>query len=300
MSAARPRRVEPALLAEQRLASTLAAIDFAAVWAAAAERPLSQSRGGPCRICSGRFGPVIDTTELFRGTCFLTAHGLRGDALVLKQVTSTKHREDLDSVPPMDAITVFEALARAESFLASSGDERFPETSPGRRGHVSIAKRHHDGGHGTQSLTLHATAPKWLLREREFVARHGAGLPSFLETRTPAELLVGEFRGGLAAAVATAPQRAFELYIWCRPGATGALSDLSGNQRWGLAQAIRELTGALRLELAVRGLPADYGWRLVAGAGIEPYVRLVTPRTLQVADGPRDWVEKLRSHIGVE
>ena len=300
MSSARPRRGEPALLAEQRLASNLAATDFATVYAAAAERPLTQVRAGPCRICSGRFGPVIDMTELFRGTCFLTAHGLRDDALVLKQVTSTTHRADLDSVPPMDAITIFEALARAESFLASCGDERFPETAPGRRGHVAIAKRRHQGGHGTQSITLHARAPKWLLREREFIARHGAGLPSFLETRTPPGLLVGEFRGGLAAAVATAPKRAFELYIWCRPGATGALSDLSGNQRWGMAQAIRELTGALRLELAVRGLPATYGWRLVAGAGIEPYVRLVTPHSLVVADGPSDWVERLRAHIGVE
>ncbi len=300
MSGTQRRRVDPALLGEQRLASSLVALDFASVHAAAAERPRVIVRGGPCRICSGRFGPVIDTTELFRGTCFLTAHALIDGALVLKQVTSTKHREDLDSVPPMDAITVIEALARAESFLATCGDDRFPESSPGRRGYVSIAKRHREGAHGTQMLTLHPQPPPWLLREREFVARYGAGRPSVLETKTPAELMVGEFRGGLAAAMPAAPRRAFEMFIWFRPGATGALSDLSGNQRWGVAQAIRELTGALRLELAVRGLPADYGWRLVAGADIEPYVHILTPKTLEVVDGPSEWVERLRAHIGVE
>lgn len=294
------RRIDPALLAEQRLADHLATVDFATVLAAAAERPRTAAQGGACRWCAGRFGPVIDTTELVRGRSFLTAHAVVDGALVLKQVSSTRHRDDFDSVPPMDAIALFEALARAEAFLAACADPAWPEIAPGRRGHVAIAKRRGARSHGTQSITLHREPPRWLLREREFVARHGAGSASFLELKNPPELLVGEFRGGLAAAVPAAPKRAFEMVIWCRPGATGALADLSGNQRWGLAQAVRELTGALRLELAVRGLPEVYGWRLVAGPGIEPHVRIVTPRTTVVRDEPSQWVERLREHIGVE
>jgi hypothetical protein len=294
------RRIDPALVAEQRLADRLQALDFATVRAAAAERTVTASRGSTCRWCAGRFGPVIDTTELVRGRSFLAVHGLRGPDLVLKQVSSTRHRDDLDSVPPMDAIALFEALARAEAFLASSGDPAWPEVAPGRRGHVAICKRRNARTHGTQTITLHRDPPAWLVRERQFVARHGVGRASFLETRNPAELLVGEFRGGLVAAVPAAPLRAFETVIWCRPGATGSLADLSGNQRWGLAQAVREITGALRLELAVRGLPEVYGWRLVAGPGIEPYVRIVTPRSTVARDGPAEWVDRLRRHIGVE
>ncbi len=295
-----PRRIDPALVAEQRLADRLQAVDFATVRAAAAERPARIPSGGPCRWCAGRFGPVIDTTELVRGRSFLAVHGLRGPDLVLKQVSSTRHGDDLDSVPPMDAIALFEALARAESFLASCGDPAWPEVAPGRRGHIAICKRRGANRHGTQTITLHRDPPAWLLRERAFAARHGVGRASWLETRNPPELLVGEFRGGLVAAVPAAPKRAFETVIWCRPGATGALADLSGNQRWGLAQAVRELTGALRLELSVRGLSESYGWRLVAGPGIEPHVRIVTPRATVVRDGPAEWVDRLRRHIGVE
>ena len=294
------RRIDPALLAEQRLADSLQSLDFVTVLNAAAERPRTVARGGACRWCAGRFGPVLDTTELVRGRSFLTAHAVVDGTLVLKQVTSTDHRDDLDSVPPMDAIALFEGMARAEAFLAACGDSRWPETAPGRRGHVAIAKRRRPGGHGTQTIALYSREPQWLLRERAFVARHGVGTASALETRNPVELLVGEFRGGLAAAVPAATTRAFEVVIWFRPGAIGALADLSGNQRWGLAQAVREITGALRLELAVRGLKEDYGWRLVAGPGIEPHLRIATPRTTTVHDGPAEWVGKLRSHIGVE
>lgn len=295
-----PRKVDPALLAEQRLAENLGALDFATVLTAAVERPQAQARGGACRICAGRFGPVLDVSQLVRGASFVTADGVVDDALVLRQVSSTHHGDDFDTLPPMDAITLVESLARVDAFLSACGDERWPAHADGRRGHVAIAKRRHDRRHGSQLVTFHPREPRWLLRERAFVARHGVGYASWMETRSDETLLVGEFRGGLVAAVPPVPRRAFEVVIWFRPGATGSLADLSGNQRWGLAQAVREITGALRLELAVRGLPESYGWRLVAGPGLEPHLRIVTPRETVVADGPTDWVERLRSHIGVE
>ena len=295
------REVEKAFLEEQRLASDLKTLDFATVHAAAAERrPAPAPGSGPCRTCHGGFGPVLDAVELVRGQAFLTAHAAAGDVLELRQFSSTIHRDDLDTVPPMDAIALFEQLAKAESFLLASGDSRIPETGPGRRGWVTIEKRRRPRAHGFQTIRLHAREPKSVARERVFMAKHGAGRPSHLETKNPPELLVGEFRGGLAAAVPAQPQRAFDMIIWFRPGATGVLSELTGNQRWGLAQAVREITGALRLELAVRGLPERYSWRLVAGTGLEPYVRIVTPPEVEVGDGPREWVEQMRSHIGVE
>ncbi len=294
------RVVDSALVEEQRLAKSLQTIDFQTVWSAAAERHPGKPAAGPCRICNGRFGPVLDSTELIRGISFLTAHAVVDGALVLEQVSSTRHHDDLDSVPPMDAIAAFETLSRAESFLWSCGDSRFPEIAPNRRGWVTIEKQRRGRGHGIQTVTLHPREPKSLVRERAHIARHGAGLAALMETRGPTELLVGEFRGGLAAAVPMAAKRAFETVIWFRPSARGGLSDLTGNQRWGLAQAVREITGALRLELGVRGLPERYRWQLVAAPDLEPYLRITTPPDLVVHDGPSEWVERLRSHIGVE
>lgn len=294
------REIDPVLLEEQRLARDLASVDFATVHAAAAERPAARRAAAPCPICRGSFGPVIDAVDLLKGQAILTAHAVVDGVLELRQLSSTRHRDDLDSVPPMDAIAIFEGIAKAEAFLLACGDPRFPETGAGRRGWVTVAKRRHARGHGFQSIRLHASEPPAVARERAFIARHGAGRPSALETRNPPELLVGEFRGGLAAAVPADARRAFETVIWFRPGATGWISELTGNQRWGLAQAVREITGALRLELAVRGLPERYRWRMVAGPRIEPYLRLVTPAGTNVTDGPRDWVGQLRTHIGVE
>jgi hypothetical protein len=296
-----PRReVQAAQIEEQRLATDLRSLDFASVLAAAAERRPSRAARGPCPICGGAFGPVLDAVELLRGRSLLTAHSAQAGVLELRQISSTRHGDDLDALPPMDAIAIFEALAKAESFLLANGDESFPETAPGRRGWVTIEKHRRPRRHGFQTIRLHASEPRCIESEREFAARHGAGRASALETRNPPELLLGEFRGGVAAAVPAGARRALETTIWLRPGAKGCLSELSGNQRWGLAQALREVTGALRLELAVRGLPERYSWRLVAGPGLEPRLRIVTPRDTQVSDGPREWVERLRAHIGIE
>src|SRR5262245_41425749 len=65
------RKVDPALLAEQRLAESLQALDFATVLTAAVERPQALARGGACRICAGRFGPVLDVSQLVRGSGFV-------------------------------------------------------------------------------------------------------------------------------------------------------------------------------------------------------------------------------------
>jgi hypothetical protein len=295
-----PREIAAALIEEQRLARDLKNVDFATVQAAAAERNPARDRASPCSICGGSFGPVLDTLDLLRGKSLLTAHAVVDGVVELRQISSTRHRDDLDTVPPMDAIALFEAFAKAESFLLASGDSRFPQTGPDRRGWVTITKRRRARGHGFQSIRLHAAEPPSIARERAFIAKHGAGRPSLLETRNPTELLIGEFRGGLAAAVPADARRAFETVIWFRPSTTGVLSDLTGNQRWGLAQAVREVTGALRLELAVRGLPERYSWRFVGGPGLEPYLHVVTPRELEVSDGAREWVDRLRSHIGVE
>lgn len=298
------KAIDPAVLAEQRLASDLTTLDFATVFQTAAER--TPAGGRPhvklesCRMCGGSIGPVIDSTELFQGVTFVTAHAVERGTLELRQISSSRHRDDLDTVPPMDAITIFERLSKVERFLLSSGDSRFPETGEGRRGHVTITKSRAGGGHGFQRLRLHAAEPPTVVRERARVARHGAGLPALLETRSPKELLVGEFRGGVAAAMPANPRRAFETIVYLRPSGTGLLCDLTGNQRWGLAQAMREITGALRLELSVRGLPVRYSWRFVAGAGLEPYLRIVAPRDVTVHDGPAEWVGRLRAHIGVE
>ncbi len=287
-------------MAEQRLAHDLKTLDFASVLAAAAERRPGTPARGDCALCRGAFCPVVDVVDLVRGQALLTAHRVDGDALELRQVTSTLHADDTDTLPPMDAISIVEQLAKAESFLLSSGDSRWPESRTGRRGWVEIGKRRRSRGHGFQTIRLLAGEPKRVQRDREFARRHGGGRPSVLETSNPPELLVGEFRGGLAAALVAEPRRAFETILYCRPSATGLLSDLSGNQRWGLAQALRELTGALKLELSVRGLPVRYAWRLHAGEGIEPYVRIAAHRSIAVGDGPREWVERLKSHIGVE
>lgn len=295
-----PRQIASALLAEQRLSGDLKTLDFAAVLAAAEERRPGKPQAGPCSICRGAFGPILDVAELVRGQSLLTAQRVDGDVLELRQVSSTIHGDDTDSVPPMDAIALVEALAKAESFLLSSGDARWPETRAGRRGWVTIHKHRRPRGHGFQTLRLHATEPPIVARDRAFTKLHGAGVPALLETRNPAELLVGEFRGGLAAQVPAAPRRPFETILYCRPGTTGLLCDLSGNQRWGLAQALRELTGALRLELEVRGLPVRYSWHLHAAEGLEPYVRIAAHPSIAVDDGPREWVERLRNHIGVE
>ena len=294
------REIAAPLVEEQRLARDLKTVDFATVLAAASERQPARERASPCSICGGSFGPVLDTLDLLKGRSLLTAHTASEGVLELRQISSTRHRDDLDTVPPMDAIALFEQLAKAESFLLASGDSRFPQTAAGRRGWVTIEKQRRSRGHGFQSIRLHATEPASLVRERAFIAKHGAGRPSVLETRNPTDLLIGEFRGGLAAAVPADAKRAFESVIWFRPSTTGVLCDLTGNQRWGLAQAVREVTGALRLELAVRGLPERYAWRFVGGPGVEPYLHLVTPRELLVPDGAREWVERLRSHIGVE
>jgi hypothetical protein len=243
---------------------------------------------------------VLDVVELVRGQSLLTAHQVVGDTLELRQITSTLHRDATDSVPPMDAIALIEAMAKAESFLLSSGDARWPETRDGRRGWVTIECHHRAKGHGFQTIRLHAQEPARVARARAYTKKHGAGLPAVLETRNPADLVVGEFRGGLAAQVPELPRRAFETILYCRPGATGLLSDLSGNQRWGIAQALREITGALSLELAVRGLPVRYTWRLHAGEGLEPYIRIAAHNKITVADTPRDWVERLKNHMGVE
>jgi hypothetical protein len=295
-----PREIEPALIEELLLARDLASLDFRTVRAAAEERGAAARDASGCAICRGSFGPVLEQVELLRGRSFLTADRVRDGALELLHVSSSRHRDDLDSVPPMDAITIFEMLAKAEAFLLSSGDPRFAESGPGRRGWVSIEKRRRAGRHGRQLLRLLPSEPKAVARERRRIARHGGGWPSQLETRNPPELLLGEFRGGLAAAVPAEPSRPFSIVIYARPGATGTLSDLSGNQRWGLAQAVREITGALRLELDARGLPVSFSWRIVAGTGIEPFVELGAPRSTRVDDGPREWTAVLRSHIGIE
>ncbi|HET6164929.1 MAG TPA: hypothetical protein VFG37_14765 [Planctomycetota bacterium] len=294
------RKIAPEIVAEQRLAHDLKTLDFASVLAAASERQPGEPGRGDCPLCRGAFGPVLDAVDLVRGTVLLTAHRVDGDTLELRQITSTIHVDDTDTLPPMDAISVIEQLSKAESFLLSSGDPRWPETRAGRRGWVAIGKQRRARGHGFQTIRLLASEPKHVLRDREFTNRHGGGRPSVLETTNPPELLVGEFRGGLAAQLVAEPRRAFETILYCRPSATGLLSDLSGNQRWGLAQALRELTGALKLELSVRGLPVRYSWRLHAGEGLEPYVRIAAHRSISVADGPREWVERLKSHIGVE
>lgn len=287
-------------MAEQRLAHDLKTLDFASVLAAATERQPGTPGRGDCALCGGAIGPVVDVVDLVRGKALLTAHRVEGDALELRQITSTVHGDDTDSLPPMDAISIIEQLSKAENFLLSSGDPRWPESRADRRGWVEIGKRRRTRSHGFQTIRLLASEPKRVQRDREFTRRRGGGLPSVLETSNPPELLVGEFRGGLAAHVVDEPRRAFETILYCRPSATGLLCDLSGNQRWGLAQALRELTGALKLELSVRGLPVRYTWRLHAGEGLEPYVRIAAHRSISVADGPRDWVERLKSHIGVE
>src|SRR5262245_19690238 len=104
-----PREVDVAFLEERRLDRDLKTIDFASVWAAAAERsPVAvRERGGPCPVCHGGFGPVLDAVELIRGSAFLCAHSIDGDVLELRQFSSSRHGDDLDSVPPMDAIAIF-------------------------------------------------------------------------------------------------------------------------------------------------------------------------------------------------
>ena len=96
------------------------------------------------------------------------------------------------------------------------------------------------------------------------------------------------------------PRHPFETVIYFRPSATGFLHEITGDQRWGLAQAIREVTGALRLELCLRGLPETYRWALHCGHEQDVFVRLIAECAVPLDDGPREWTEALREHMGMQ
>jgi len=280
--------LDDALLEEHTLASDLRDVAFAdLVEAAAAHR-------------GGFPGPVVDVAELLRGKTFLVADGFRDGLLSLRQYTSTFEEDDLDSVPPMDAVTVFERIRKAEEYLTAQADERFGERRDGRRGYLDVSKSKRAGEPGTQSLRFSSSPSPAQLEDHDYERREGGSVPGRLETETPAELALGEFRGGLTAAIPGVPSCAFDTILYLRPSARGRLCDLTGDQRWGLAQAVREVTGALRLELTVRGHGEEYDWHLHAGPEQDVYLRVTTPAAVQVEDGPAQWAAKLRESLGLE
>jgi len=287
------------LLGEHRMARDLRELSFDLVRDAAAARPRVIRRQAGCRTCLGLSGPVLDMADLLRGRTFTVASSLRDGVLELRQYSSTRHGDDLDTVPPMDAITILDRMAKAEEFLLRHAPGDHETVGTGLRGHVTIAKRRVARRHGYQRLRLHPTAPAVVQRDRAFLRRHGASRAALLELDNPAALTLGEFRGGLVAVIPERPRRAFEIVLYFRPAAQGTLHGLEGNQRWGLAQALRELTGALRLELVRRGLPEDHRWCLHGGPGADLWVGLSASRAGTPGDGPRDWCHALRSHLGL-
>ncbi len=295
-----PRELALAALEEHKLAEDIREVTFAQIWKTASE-VRERPRVPGCSACLGRVGCVIDVGDLGegKGRTFTAIRGLKGDILELKQYTTTIHREDLDTIPPMDAIAVFDRISKVEDYLTTRAPSSVPESEAGRRGHLLVSKHRRQLRHGAQLLRFFPTLPPLLSRDRKLRERLSGSYPAFLETHNDPALQIGEFRGGVVA-VFPRGRRPFEIVLYFRPAMKGRLCQWGGNQRWGMAQAIREVTGALRLELCVRGQPLDYRWWIHAAPGEEAFVRIVPSALVRVSDPQERWAELFRSHVGLE
>ena len=287
------RALAETLLEEHLLSRDIREVSLADIRQAAAERPQVLQRRGGCRSCHGLSGPILDVGDLFQGKTLLTAHACNEDFLEIHQITSTIHSEDLDSIPPMDAIYVIERLAKLEEYLLTQA------AKAGQTGFITIAKRRRQRQHGYQRIRFHHRVPSLIQRDRQYREQHGGSLAELLELNSTPELTLGEFRGGLAAVIPAPPRRPLEIVLFFRPSAAGHLYQLSGDQRWGIAQAIREISGAMKLELCLRGQQESYRWALHAGDGPDTFVRFWADKTDPLNDGPEQWADAMREHLGL-
>ncbi len=285
------------VLREQAHSDDLRTVPFETLASLASSSRLRSS--ADCSLCNAQSGAILDQGDLLGGKTLTVLETANDQGIELRQYTSTDHDEDMDTVPPMDAITVMERISKVEQYLLEEASDHYPPTADGLRGWVTIRKHKRVGRHGFQQVRLQSSEPPWLERERHWRQHNGGSRPARLEVAATAETTVGEFRGGVTALLDPSSPRALEVVLFFRPSCSGWLHQVPGDQRWGMAQAIREVTGALRLELSLRGYPEAYTWVLHAGQNEELFVRLFVSHRVSREGGHESWVRALKDHLGL-
>lgn len=214
-----------------------------------------------CLVCAGKTTDVVDVAPLSGGhSTFVNLNlfpvvwpfdgggagelGPTANGLHLLQWVSTDHEADLDNLDPADGAVLLERLGILEERLSSIGS--FPETGPGRRGHVGIMKNvgRLVGGsivHGHQQIFATNVRPLALERDAAFCEREGEPFASFILRETPDDLRIAE-RDGVVILVPPFMARPLDMMIVVADPAVADVRDLDDRGRLALATALRDAT----------------------------------------------------------
>ena len=251
-----------------------------------------------CAVCAGRVGVIVDHAALAQGDTFTVLAARGADCIEAWQFSSTDHEMPFHALLPLDAVCVLERAAKCAEWLAHHARALF-QVDPAQTW-LTVSRRRGPGGHDGLRIRLWSREPTVHRRERERTATAGGSRAQHLEIAGNEDHLLGEFRGGLVASIAEPASRSLETLIWFRPSARGELFRWNGDQRWGMAQALREVSGAIALELHRRRLPIRFQWTLHGARDADAYAHLVTPASTRVSDSPQTWASLLRAHLGLE
>ncbi len=231
-----------------------------------------------CPVCNDRLCPAVDIVEAPDGDATWLAPNLfplvsptvkandaaaRGMHFV--QWTSRRHDVRWPDGTRDVAARVLSQLARVERFLLEHAGDAYPETGPGRRGHVGIVKNvgANVGGsveHDHQQILLTNIAP---LEPR---LAHDLG-PTLRASQHQHDLHVDTVDGNTHTLVAPFMRRALQSFVLPADPGAHFLHDLSDDDLASFGLAIARVTGATsRLMQRDHGEPA---WNVVFHSGTD-------------------------------
>lgn len=247
-----------------------------------------------CLVCAGKTTDVVDVAPLSGGhSTFVNLNlfpvvwpfddggagelGPTASGIHLLQWVSTDHDADLDDLDPADGAVLLERLGILEDRLHSI--ESFPETRPGRRGHVGIMKNvgRLVGGsivHGHQQVFATNVRPLALEGDAAFLEREGTPFASWILRETPDELRVAE-RDGVAILVPPFMARPLDMMIVVEDPAVADVGDLDDRGRLALATALREATRAVVALMPRQGREVAYNLAFHNGIAGGLYVEVL-------------------------
>jgi galactose-1-phosphate uridylyltransferase len=286
---------------------------------ARARRPHdNRDAAGPppeCIVCTGRLTRVIDVADLSNGFTFVNknlypaayphrtdgspaepgarrwdARGVPSYGLHLLQWSSSRHDEDLHTMPPADRLVVFDRLAALERKLLRESAGRFPSARTwggpaGVSGFVQVIKNFGApvGGsvaHGHQQIALTNVMPRRARDDWRFEQERGETFAASMLRENPPELLLKDY-GGAALVIPYFMRRPYDMMLVQRETRARYLHELDRASLAALAEGWRDGILLMRGALARMGRKIAFNVVLHVGPGAGIYTEFL-PYTQEV------------------
>lgn len=286
---------------------------------ARAGRPHDDRRAaGPppeCIVCTGRLTRVIDVADLSSGFTFVNknlypavyphradgspddpgarrwgSRGIPSYGLHLLQWSSSRHDQDLHTMPLKDRLVVFERLAALERKLLCESAGRFPSARAwggpaGVSGFVQVIKNFGApvGGsvaHGHQQIALTNVMPRKARDDWRFEQTHGETFAAYVLRENPSELLLKDY-GAAALVVPYFMRRPYDMTLIQRETRARYLHELDSESLAALAEGWRDGIALMREALAGMGRKIAFNAVLHTGPGAGIYTEFL-PYTQEV------------------